>query len=187
MQRRSTKLWRRINQPFVLALGFTILVGMSTASIWLDVKSGRDARQVEHTLEVKNKLAEVLLELRRADAAQRGYLLTGKSEFLDTYRSAAERLLPALATAKAATTRDPARRQTLTGYEPTLLAKLDELAEGIRLYQSGDPAAAADLIGTPMAMALTRDLLASVAALDRGQDALVAARSSAGARTTRWI
>src|SRR5215468_10919533 len=145
MQRRSTKLWRRINQPFVLALGFTILVGMSTASIWLDVKSGRDARQVEHTLEVKNKLAELLLELRRADAAQRGYLLTGKPEFLDVYRDAAQRLLPALATAKAATADDPARQQALTAYEPTLRAKLDELEESIRHYQSGDRDTAAGL------------------------------------------
>ena len=76
-------------QPLLLGIGFALLVAIGTATVWLAERSAEDARRVASTLSIQDKLANLLLNVRRAESGQRGYLLTGRQDYLADYRAAA--------------------------------------------------------------------------------------------------
>ena len=67
---------RAIVQILLLAAGFLVLVAISVASVLLVNKARKDNALVVHTVEVENQIDALLLEIRRAESAARGYLLT---------------------------------------------------------------------------------------------------------------
>lgn len=71
----------------LLAVGFVVLVVISAASIVLVDRARDDGALVVHTIEVENQLAAVLLDLRSAESAARGFLLSGETQFLSQYDS----------------------------------------------------------------------------------------------------
>ena len=79
---------RAIGQILLLAAGFLVLVAISTASVLLVNKARQDSGLVVHTVEVQNQIATLLLEIRRAESAARGYLLTLGPEFLADHEAA---------------------------------------------------------------------------------------------------
>jgi CHASE3 domain sensor protein len=52
-------------------------------------QSANDATLVAHTLSVQDKLANLLLDLRRAESGQRGYLITNETAYLEDYQASA--------------------------------------------------------------------------------------------------
>lgn len=74
-------------QMLLLAVGFVVLVVISAASIVLVDRARDDGALVVHTIEVENQLAAVLLDLRSAESAARGFLLSGETQFLSQYDS----------------------------------------------------------------------------------------------------
>src|SRR6185437_7072729 len=71
-------------QPILLGVGFALLVAIGTATVWLAEQSAQDARSVVHTINVQEKLSNLLLNVRRAESGQRGFLLTGRQQYLLT-------------------------------------------------------------------------------------------------------
>jgi signal transduction histidine kinase len=133
-------------QPILLALGFAILVAISVASIWLVNRSSQDAQTVVATFDIQNRLSLILLNLRRAESAQRGYIITGQQAYRDEYQEAAVNTLPAVATAAAALAADPALKPAFDRIEPLVRVKLDEMDRVVKLHDSGRAQEAADLI-----------------------------------------
>ena len=86
---------RSIVQIVLLSAGLIILLGISATSVWLVYLLREDADQVAHTLEVENQIYICLLQLRRAESAERGYLLTSQPEFLTDFREAEAAIRPA--------------------------------------------------------------------------------------------
>ncbi len=133
-------------QPILLAIGFALLIVISAASIWLADQSNDDTEAVEHTLDVQNRMSLILLNLRRAESAQRGFILTGQPPYREEYRIAADNTPVALENAKTATADNPqqvARLQTLT---PLIRDKLEEMERVIGLYDQGRLPEAQDVI-----------------------------------------
>jgi signal transduction histidine kinase/CheY-like chemotaxis protein len=75
-----------------IALGFFLLVIAVLAAIWLTVRQQEADRTVRHTLEVEGQLARVMMRLQDAETSSRGFLLTGRSEFLQPFDDAVTRL-----------------------------------------------------------------------------------------------
>ena len=59
-------------------------------------KAREDSAWVLHTIEVENQTNALLLELRRAESAARGYLLTRGPEFLTDHEDAVAAITPHL-------------------------------------------------------------------------------------------
>jgi CHASE3 domain sensor protein len=72
---------RAIGQILLLAAGFLVLVSISATSVVLVTQAREDCGLVVHTVEVENQINTLLLEIRRAESAARGYLLTLGPEF----------------------------------------------------------------------------------------------------------
>ena len=92
----SQRKRRSIAQIAVLSAGLLILIGISASSVYLLYSLRTDADQIAHTLEVQNQIFATLLHIRRAESAERGYLITSQPEFLTEFREAEAAIRPAL-------------------------------------------------------------------------------------------
>ena len=124
-------------QPILLALGFALLVVISAASVWLVDRSNDDTEAVVHTLDVQNRMSLILLNLRRAESAQRGFVLTGQESYRQEYRIAAANTPISLENAKTATADNPQQVERLTALTPLIRDKLEEMERVIGLYDQG--------------------------------------------------
>jgi hypothetical protein len=75
----------RLALPILLAVGFLTLIALSFASIWLHERAQQDAERALAAHALEAKLVSLLLNLRRAESSQRGYLLSGDPQFLLTH------------------------------------------------------------------------------------------------------
>jgi len=95
----SAPMGRVRNDKALIALivGFAVLAAVVAGAVWLSVRHDQAIRIMRHTLEVENRLADVTLLIQEAETGQRGYILSGRAEFLAPYNVASTRLEPDLA------------------------------------------------------------------------------------------
>jgi CHASE3 domain sensor protein len=111
---------RAIGQILLLAAGFLVLVAISVTSVILVNQARDDNRWVVHTVEVENQINTVLLEIRRAESAARGYLLTSEPRFLSEHQDAVARIAP-----------DVDRLVALIGDNPVQIEAVKELRPAV--------------------------------------------------------
>src|ERR1700759_4425988 len=78
---------RPVNVAILLA-GFALLLALMGGISWLSVSQNSTMSWVSHTLEVENRVRTVFSHLQDAETGQRGFLLTGRREFLEPYADA---------------------------------------------------------------------------------------------------
>jgi signal transduction histidine kinase len=134
--RRQRAVW----QILLLSAGFLVLVAVSVSSILL-VNKARDAgRLVVHTVEVESQLANLLLEIRRAESATRAYLLTSAPQFLAEYETAAGNILPAADQLAKITSDNPVQVENYAKLRKAIEQRLSEFARGIDRIKNNDAA-----------------------------------------------
>src|SRR3954453_12083496 len=84
-------------QRLALGLGLGTLLAIGAASTALDLKSRQDAAWVTSSLNVLQKTSDLRLLLREAEAASRGYVLTGTESFRAEFTGVSGRIPPAVA------------------------------------------------------------------------------------------
>ncbi|AIE86900.1 hybrid sensor histidine kinase/response regulator [Fimbriimonas ginsengisoli] len=156
----------------VVALIFVGSVARNSANEFV-----RTADQVTQRQHVLDLIADSRKALNRAEAEQRGFLLTGSSQYLQNYDTA-----PATFEASM----DDLRRM-LGAADPDLdlaehlgRAKLDEMQDCIRIYKTKGPEAARALIGTNLGLNLMtrfRETMIAVEARQRKALATAAAEN----------
>ncbi|NEW86470.1 histidine kinase [Rhodopseudomonas sp. WA056] len=87
---------RSFAQITLLSLSFAVLVAISIASVYWLQKAREDNAWVAHTLEVQNQIALAQLQLRRAESAERGYVLTRQDDLIAQFEEAASDVVPRL-------------------------------------------------------------------------------------------
>ncbi len=124
-------------QPILLGAGFLLLVSLSAATTWLVQRSAEESLRVAHTLKVQDRLSGLLLELRRMEASQRGYLFSGNVDYLEDYRSAVQDLAPKLEELREMTSDNPARGRDLEIMSALTDIKLAEMQRAITFNDAG--------------------------------------------------
>jgi signal transduction histidine kinase len=169
-------------ERLAFAAGFLIMLGIVAASIWL--ARGNEANLVDaaHTQEVRALTVDLLRMVTTAETGQRGYLLTGKDKYLAPYQLATENIPAMLARLQAEAGDGPELRE----WRGTIAAKLDELAETVRLARAGRREEALTLVDTDRGQTIMDRANAIAAKLTgRQRDALAAdlqrSRASASA------
>src|SRR5260370_25728670 len=98
-------------QCIILGIGLAILLGISAASIGVEVKSRSDAAWVDHTLGVLKKISDMKLLVRRAESAARGFVVTNDPNLVKEYHDSHDRIAPAFAELIEATKDNPQQTQ----------------------------------------------------------------------------
>ena len=169
-------------QPILLGVGFALLVAIGTATVWLAEQSAADARRVVHTVNVQEKLSNLLLTVRRAESGQRGYLLTGRQQYLLDYRDAAPAVETNLAELRTLTSDNPERGPVLDQMDALARAKMDELAKTVELKDSGHHDAAMALVQSDDGFKTMNALRVLVERTSADEERLLLARSVASRR-----
>ena len=132
--------------PVFLAAAFGFLVVAVVASMAL-LRQGQHYRDAIDAQQRTQARADRLLALMgRMESGQRGYLLTGDAEFLSIYQEALPTVPKAMAELNGDIKTNSEQEALWRRLEPLLRNKLAEMAETIRLYDSGDRAGALTMI-----------------------------------------
>ncbi len=167
---------------FLLALGVITSLGILAFS---EIGS-RELQQVVEahtsTLEVQTTLFEIQGLVTDAETAERGYVLTGKTEYLDPYRDARPKIedrFRHLATliGKEGT---PTQREQVARISTLVGKKLGEIDSTLALYDRSGREVALDLLNTGLGREVMDNLRAEISTLGSDQ------RASMAASDLRW-
>jgi signal transduction histidine kinase/FixJ family two-component response regulator len=118
-------------------VAIVLLVGTIGVLDWLQFSSARQARSwVRHADQVITAVDELGFAVRDAETGQRGYLLTGREEYLAPYRDALGRIAVLQDQVRQLTADDPDQQERLGVLAPLLQRKLDELAQTVALRRN---------------------------------------------------
>src|SRR3981081_2058250 len=137
---------RAIGQILLLAAGFLVLVGISVASVILVNRARDDNALVVHSVEVENQINTLLLEIRRAESAARGYLLTYGPQFLADHEAAVASIVPAVDRLAQLTSDNPVQMENIRKLRPAIGQRLSQFAQEMDFVKRSQQADAAELV-----------------------------------------
>jgi signal transduction histidine kinase/CheY-like chemotaxis protein len=175
----------RFDRTFVLLwVGFAILAAAVVGTIFLALSQQRAFKLTTHTLEVDNKLWIVLSRLQDAETGQRGFLLTGRNEFLEPYNKALTQFGGELAELENAMADDSARMASVARLRAVASERQDRLRDVIADYRRGAPIDASSLIRGKALMDDVRSLIADMRA---DEHRLLRERTAAADLRSTWL
>lgn len=174
---------RAIGQMLLLIAGFLVLVAISASSVILVNEARKDSAWVTHTVEVENQISSVLLELRRAESAARGFLLTSIPQFLAEHEAAVGNIRPGV-DKLANLTRDNAVQVANTAkLRPAVESRLGEFAKAVDFVKQNDLAGGVAMLRNPSAGAAVRTIAEVTDAMRAEEDRLLVDRTRKADRT----
>jgi signal transduction histidine kinase len=132
--------------PLVFALACVaaaLIVVVSEASYWRAVDT---LNQLETYAVARTNLREVQLDLLEAETGQRGYLLTGRAAYLAPYEDALSTIDGSFGRLEKSYGTDTESRHLLALLRQEAQGKLSEMAQTIALHDSGQAAAALEVV-----------------------------------------
>jgi signal transduction histidine kinase len=172
-----------MGQILLLGAGFLVLVAISASSIMLVNKARDDNARVVHTLEVENQINALLLDIRRAESAARGYLLTRGPEFLRDHEAATALVLPDVAKLEQLASDNPVQIESIRRLRAAVETRLGQFADEMDFVKRNDPAGAVALVREAAAGDTGTTIRDVALAMRTEEDQLFAARTTTADRS----
>jgi len=172
-----------------LIIGFALLIAAVLATIALSAGQPRSYAWIAHTLQVENQVRTVLSRLVDAETGQRGYLITGREDYLDPYNAAAARLDGDLAKLRALVADNPKQLANAERLRAAAAEREVLLREPLELYRHGDHEAAIAIIRAGRGKALMEQIRATSRDMITEEERLLAQRTAearARGRVVGW-
>jgi signal transduction histidine kinase len=176
---------RAIGQILLLAAGFLVLVAISASSVIFVDRAREDSGLVVHTVEVENQINALLLEIRRAESAARGYLLTSGPEFLSDHEAAVATIIPAVAKLAQSTADNSVQVENVKKLRMAVEARLDQFAKEMNFLNQNQPAGAVALVREAAARNSSGAIRDVALAMRAEEERLFTARNIAADRSQR--
>ncbi|WP_439815576.1 sensor histidine kinase [Zavarzinia sp. CC-PAN008] len=130
--------------------GFGLLLLLVTCGllVWLVQRYDSYTEAVFESRGIRLQIGTVLSLAQDAETGQRGFLLTGREEYLQPYARSVAQIGPALDQLAALTAKDAQRQEQVAQLRVLLEAKLSELDRTIDAYRAEGPARAMEMVGT---------------------------------------
>jgi signal transduction histidine kinase len=176
---------RGIGQILLLAAGFLVLVAISATSVILVDQARQDSRWVVHTVEVENQISTVLLQVRRAESAARGYLLTSEQRFLAEYQATVATILPGVDKLAVLTTDNPVQIENIKRLRAPIQTRLQEFDRTIDFVKRNDTAGGIAMLREYDANEAVEQMNGIANAMRAEEDGLFALRTATADRTQR--
>ncbi|WP_017298529.1 response regulator [Nodosilinea nodulosa] len=169
------KIGARIGAGFALGLGILTLLGVvayrTTTSLI------RNSQRESTSYQVLGYLNQLESALSDAETGQRGYIITGRSEYLEPYTQAVAEVETLHRSLEQLTLEDSAIYGRLDTLNPLIQARLAKLAEGIQRRDAGGFAAAQAFVMTNEGKQLMDQLRDRIATMKMEEEALLQERS----------
>jgi len=133
---------------FWLAMGLGMLLAIGGIGAYTLQEVDESDYWVDHTREVISANQRLLLDVRDAEAAERGYIITGDEGYLAPYSAAAQDISPTLAKLHQLVSDNPQQQQRLKDLETLVEQRMTVLSDGVQQRRaSGFAAAQAVVVG----------------------------------------
>jgi CHASE3 domain sensor protein len=173
---------------FFAITAFVLLVAVVLAAAFM-FRSRHDLseafRWVEQTQSVQSKVNEFLLHLVDAETAQRGYLLTGRTVYLEPYSGAVDLLTTNFNDLRTLIADNPRQLEHLNQIEPLAREKLQFMADSIALVAKGEGDEALKMVNTDRGRQIMDAIRRISLTMSREQTALLKEQEEALARRTQ--
>jgi CHASE3 domain sensor protein len=176
---------RAIGQIILLAAGFLVLVAISATSVILVNQAREQYATVVHTVEVADQIDTLLLQIRTAESAARGYLLTSEPRFLAEHEAAAASILPDIDKLTRLTADNPLQIENIKRLGPPVQARLDEFAKATDFVKRNDVASGIAMLRETAASDTVRGIKDVADAMRAEEDRRFALRTATADRTQR--
>ncbi len=177
---RTWTFGRRLGAGFALA-GLTLLLVAIFGYQQTEHLIEND-HWVNHTTLVRESIARLLADMVDAETGQRGFLITGKDEFLEPYRRSTGQIEHGYGALKNLTADNPRQQRRLEAVWPLLEERSAELRDAIELRRSGGVEAVAREVATGRGLRTMQALRSALSEMDKDEaDLLVTRRAEAEA------
>ncbi len=174
---------RTIGQVLLLTAGLLVLIAISALSVVLVNQSRRDNAWVVHTVEVENQINTLLLQVRRAESASRGYLLTSEPRFLADYEAAFAAVIPDVDKLTVLSQDNPVQVENSKRLREPVETRLAELAKVIEFAKHNDLAGGVAMLRQASASDTVRRMNDIASDMRKEEDRLFALRTETADRT----
>ncbi|WP_414642337.1 sensor histidine kinase [Bradyrhizobium sp.] len=174
-----------MGQILLLAAGFVVLVAISAASVLFVNEARNDSAWVVHTIQVENQTNKLLLEIRRAESAARGYLLTKGPEFLSDHQDAVAQIIPELDKLAHSTADNPVQVENIRTLRTAIETRLGQFAQEMKFVEQNEPERATALVREAAASDTLNTIRDAAAALHEEEDRLFALRTANADRSQK--
>jgi two-component sensor histidine kinase/CHASE3 domain sensor protein len=161
--------------------GFAALLAamLGAAIVWLSARIQTDEQKVRNTLAVQNQVARILSLVQHVETDQRGYLLTERSIYLDSYEDAETTLFAAMDGASKLVADSPRQQQTLARLRRVVIDRLDEVRSTIDAQHAGHPDAARAIVNSDRGLKMTAQIHRLVSEIKSEEDRSLSIREAA--------
>ena len=171
----------------LLTLAFALMLTVNVATFIMIQRTAEANDQIEQAQKMRRDSRTILIAMLDAETAQRGFLLTGRPEFLQPYRDAQEVLGPAVARLHRGAMQDPSLWPAVRRIEELATAKQTEMAETLTMARDGRIGPAIQAVRSGEGKAMMDALRAAITDFDALKSSRIASRvesSEASARAT---
>ncbi|WP_289014366.1 CHASE3 domain-containing protein [uncultured Methylobacterium sp.] len=161
------------------------LVGIVT---WERLNASRDAREwSQHSYRVLAVTKDLAIALRDAERGQRGYLLTGREEYLGPYDAARDRIVMVQGELQKLTADNAAQQARLRALAPLVLHKLEELAQTVQARRDSGLEAALRIVNTDAGRNDMREVESVLATMLADEQRLLDERLAQNDDRAAWV
>lgn len=176
---------RALGQILLLTAAFLVLLAISATSIVLVNETRKDNALIVHTIEVQNHINALLLDIRRAESAARGYLLTSGPEFLRDHDIAVAAIVPGLDRLAQSVTDNPVQVEHSKKLRSAVDVRLAQFSQEMQFVKQGDLRSATALVREAAAGNTGTTIRDVAQAMRAEEDRLFAQRDIAADRTQK--
>ncbi len=177
---------RKLAASFLLAAVVALSLGSIAYRGALRLTATADI--VAHTREVQTHIVQLFSDLQDAEAAQRGFLITGDESDLQPYHRGSENLYPRFERLRALTADNPDQQKRLQELKILLDRKLEYLSMTIALRRApGGEQAALAQVRTEQGEEIMREIRRLIAMLTNEESRLLASRAINDAGTVAGV
>ena len=162
-----------------------MLVAISATSVILVDQAREDNAWVVHTVEVENQISTLLLQIRNAESAARGYLLTADAHFLAEHEASVASIVPAIDKLARLAGDNPLQIENSEKLRAPIQERLVEFAKAIEFVKRSDGASGIALLRQSSTKDSIQQIEEIAGAMRVEEDRLLSLRTAAADRTQR--
>ena len=171
---------------WVFGLIIVLVLASTIGTAWVTGRTQADAALVERTFRIELLQRQVEKLMVDAETGQRGFIYTGKEQYLQPYNNA-RTALPKVIEDMQSLIIDDKQHQRVRELEPLIQAKLDEMAETIDLRKAGKEQECRQMVLSDRGKDIMDRFRAKLQEIEDAQELLLDGRRTQAERTTREL
>ena len=188
MTPRSSQNWSRFSDfvrtpslvrsiTALLTLAFVLLLTVNVASFVMIQRTATINDSIENAQRMRRASRTVLIGILDAETAQRGFLLTGRTDFLQPFEEARGEIAPALRLLDEGAATDPSLRPYVTRIHTLADAKFGEMDRTLNLTRAGRIGQSIQLVRSGQGKRYMDELRGTIEAFDALKSTRIAERT----------